>query len=396
MPTSRPLDADAQVQARRELARALAAAQPQPLAAWLDRWGMDETDLAWLEQQSLAVFGFYRLQQADLLGRLPAGLADRWREIYRETKMAMEFMNWEVERILAALAQDGVDFLLMKGTALAYGAYPSPACRIQSDLDLWIQPEQVPLAAAVLERHGFLLLSMAERPDALVMLTGGELKLVNRESMVGLIELQWPALRGEWARRTAAVDHAAIWQRRSAVVVGQHRFPTMTPEDALIHLCLHQAINHQFGAPWLRNLLDVHLLAAAQPLDWAQVAARAARWRLATVVWTVLDLAQRLLGTAAPGSFMQALAPSRRRRWLIDRLHLEQSLLTMRTGGYRHQRFLIQTALVDRPRDVVTLLWRSLFPETAWLQARYGAQPGQRLWRLRLLHVWRLATSARV
>jgi hypothetical protein len=40
-------------------------------------------------------------------------------------------------------------------------------------------------------------------------------------------------------------------------------------------------------------------------------------------------------------------------------------------------------------------LWRGLFPDASWLQARYDALPGQSLRRLRLLHVWRLITSAR-
>ena len=113
------------------------------------------------------------------------------------------------------------------------------------------------------------------------------------------------------------------------------------------------------------------------------------------MVWTVLCLAQRLLGTAAPDVFLQSLAPPHWRRWLIDRLRLDEALLVMRPGVYDHRRFLIQMAMVDRLRDGAALLWRGLFPEAAWLQARYGVEPGQTLWRWRFAHVWRLATSAR-
>ncbi len=390
-----PVGVDQKLTARRALVRALAAAQPDALAAWLDDHALRQADLVWLSQQGLALFAFYRLQQAELLERLPGEVAAQWQDIYQQVTVGIASMDWEIERVLLALTQAGVDYLWMKGGALAYAVYPNPACRGRGDLDLWIQPEQAALAASVLQDLGYRLHGKEDRPDALVMLTGGELQMVKRGALVELIELQWPAIRGEWVRHTTAVDHAAIWRRRSAISVGQDSFSTMTPEDALIHLCLHQAINHQFGAPWLRNLLDIHLLLASQPLDWSQVAARAVSWRLATVVWATLSLAQRLLDSATPPAVVQALAPPRWRRWLIGRLNLDDSLLAMRPGGYGHRRFLIQLALTDRVRDGARLLWRGLVPEAAWLQARYSLTPDQSLWRLRLWHVWRLATSAR-
>ncbi|HSN76884.1 MAG TPA: nucleotidyltransferase family protein [Anaerolineae bacterium] len=388
--------ADEELAARRAWVRALAAPEPGMLSAWLGRHVPRQEDLAWLSRQGLVLFAYYRLQQAELLERLPSDVAARWAEIYQQGTVGIASMDWEIERVLLALTQTGVDFIWLKGGALAYAVYPNPACRARGDLDLWVQAEQLPLATAALQGLGYRLHGKLDRPDALALLVGGEQQMVHSNSVVGLIELQWPALRGEWVRHTTAVDHAAIWQRRSPVAVVSQSFYAMASEDALIHLCVHQAINHQFSAPsWLRNLLDIHLLVATQSLDWNQLVDSAIRWRLATVVWTVLRLSQRLLDTPLPAASLQALAPSRWQRWLIDRLDLDRSLLTMQARGYGHYRFVIQLVLVDRARDGARLLWRGLAPEAAWLQARYSVAPGRSLWRLRLLHVWRVATSAR-
>ena len=381
--------------ARRGLVRALAAGRPEPLAAWLDTYTVRQEDLVWLHRQGLVILGFYRLQQAGLLDRLPADVAALWQDIYQQTTVTTASMDWEIERVMGALARADVDFIWMKGAALAYTVYPNPVCRGRGDLDLWIQMEQLAQATAVLQELGYRLSSKEDRPDALALLIGGEQKMVSQGLGLDLIELQWPAIRGEWVRYTTSVDHAAIWQRRSPVALHGQGFCVMAPEDALIHLSLHQAINHQFSTPWLRNLVDVHLLVATYPLDWTQIAARATSWRLTTVVWTVLDLAQSLFGTAVPDAFLKSLAPPRWRRWWIDRLRLDEGLFAMWPGGYGYRRFLVQMALTDRTRDAVGLLWRGLFPERAWLQARYGVAPGASLWRLRLSHVWRLATSAR-
>lgn len=380
---------------RRELALALASQTPDALAAWLDAHPLSRADLAWLQGQGLALFAFHRVQQADLLDKAPAEVVAPWQESYQRVVVATAAMDWAIERVLLALQQAGVDFIWLKGAALAYAVYDNPACRLRGDLDLWIQPEQLPLATALLAGLGFRPASKEDRPDALVLLVGGEQQLVGDETGLELIELQWPVLRGEWVRHTTAIDHRAIWQRRAAIALGGHSFPTLTPEDTLLHLAQHQAISHQFSAPWLRNLLDIHLLVAAGTLDWPQVTATARRWRLATVLWTVLHLAQRLLGASVPPAAMQALAPPAWRRWLIERLHLEEALLTMQAGGYGHRRFLIQFALVDRVRDAARLLARGIFPDAAWLRARYGLAPEAGLARWRLLHIWRLATSAR-
>jgi hypothetical protein len=377
-----------------ELARALADPQPAALAAWLDIHQLSQEDIAWLRGQGLALFAFDRLQQAGLLDQAPASVVVPWQDAFQQAVLATASMDWEIEAVLLALSQAGVDFIWLKGAALAYALYDNPACRLRGDLDLWIQPEQAPLAVAALANLGFQPASKEDRPDALALLVGGEQQLTRAGSTLALIELQWPALRGEWARHTAAIDHRTIWQRRDRLAIGQHSFAVMAPEDTLLHLCLHQAINHQFSAPWLRNLLDIHRLAAAGTLDWPQVTATARRWRLATVVWTVLDLAQRLLGTAPPPSTMQALRPPRWQRWLIDRLRLADGLLTMQPGGYGHRRFLLQLALIDRTRDAVKLLARGLFPEASWLRARYSLAPEARMARWRVLHLWRLITAA--
>mgnify|MGYP000848229663 FL=1 len=80
----------------------------------------------------------------------------------------------------------------------------------------------------------------------------------------------------------------------------------------------------------------------------------------------------------------------------MEPLHLERALIEMWPGGYQRRRFLIQLLLGDRLRDMARLLWRGVYPEAAWLRARYGVETGRSLWRVRLAHVGQLATSARV
>ena len=127
------------------------------------------------------------------------------------------------------------------------------------------------------------------------------------------------------------------------------------------------------AAPGLRGLLDVALLARSQPVDWLTVVERAHRWRVAAAAWLVLDLADTLFGLPDAGAAIAGLKPGRVRRSLLGRFADPDSMLAGRDPRHGPRRFIYQLLLVDHTRDAARLLWRALWPEDAWLAARYGS-----------------------
>jgi hypothetical protein len=392
--TQDPLPA-ARLERAASLLSALAADKPDALREWLATNSLDENWCRWIRAQGLAPFTFRQLQRAASLSLLRENVQARLRADTYQGAALNALQRQETARVLGALEDAGVETVLLKGTPLAYTVYDDPLCRFKGDLDAWIRLDQLPEATAALGSAGYRVARKEERPPELVRLIGGEQQMVSDVPGSGLIELQWPAFRGEWVRHTTRINHEAIWERRTPVMIEGRRADAMAPEDMLIHLCLHQAINHQFAKPWLRSLLDVHLVIQRQSPDWEQVAARARSWRVSTVTWTVLGLARQLLGTPVPAQMVVVLSPSAWRRWAVRQLRLERKLVEMSPGGYHHGRFLIQLLLVDRGRDMARLIGRGLFPEGEWLRARYAADTPSSLWRARLTHPWKLITAGR-
>ncbi|MFZ2487480.1 MAG: nucleotidyltransferase family protein [Anaerolineae bacterium] len=372
---------------------ALASKNTELLEAWLKTYTFEVNDLRWLGQQGISPFAYFCFQQSDLLQQLPPAIALQWDHFYQQTTVAIAATDWEIEQLLSRLSRANIDFLWVKGGALACTIYPNPACRVRGDLDLWIQPEQLEPAVAALQQSGYTIRKNVDRPLSFVRLTGGEQQLYHQQAAVHLIELQWPVIRGEWIRRTTRVDHAAMWQRRSSVMLGQQPFSTTAPEDTLIHLCVHQAINHQFQTPALRNLLDIHLLAVSGALNWSLVAERAQAWRLKTVVWTVLDLARQLFATPVPAMVIQDVQPPLLQQQIIKKLALQKIILRAETASYSFKRFLIQFTMIDRPADAVYLIWRSIYPEADWLNALYPDE-STNIKTLRIKHLKTLFTSS--
>ena len=342
------------------------------LAIWAQR-APDVRWAEWLRGQGLAPYAWRRLKETGSATCLPASSAAVLRGAYYAAAGDAELHRSELAAALACLRAHGVTPILFKGAALAHTAYPDPTCRPMGDLDLWVTAEAMPVARAALASLGYEEHGKDDRPLAIQAQMAGEVQLVGRAAGQGLIELHWGAFAGEWLRRTAAVDHRAILCRARAAQIAGCEAWVMAPEDALIQLAVHLAVNHQMAYPGARGLLDVALLGRAEKVDWFALAARAREWRVVSATWLVLSLTESLLGLPGSELAVASLAPTGGQQAAIRRFVTEETVLAGKdiSGGPR--RFAYQLALVDRPRDAARLVGRTLWPERGWLHARYGA-----------------------
>ncbi len=343
----------------------------EALAAWARsepdvRWGK------WLVAQGLAPYAWRQLKALGAANALPVELRETLRGAHYAAVADAELHTVELRNVLNCLAAAGVAPVLFKGAALAHSVYPDPACRLMGDLDLWVTADAMPLAQRALVQTGYCEHNKSDRPTDMQRQMSGEVQLVGSNPGQGLVELHWGTFAGEWLRRTGAVDDAEILCRAQPVQAAGCDAWTLCLEDALLQLAVHLAVNHQMAYPGVRGLLDVALLARVQGVDWETLAERAAAWRVKTAVWLVLSLTTELLGLAGAEHAIRALAPSGTKQGLLRRFVDAQHVLEGRdmTGGPR--RLAYQLLLVDRPRDAARLVVRTLWPEEAWLAARYG------------------------
>jgi hypothetical protein len=295
-----------------------------------------------------------------------------------------------LERIEAAFQEAGIPILLLKGAALAESAYPDPIGRPMSDVDIWLPEKHVAMAVGLMQQLGFQAHGKRDRPPELQMLSSGEFQFSRQDWGRGLVELHWTPLSGWWQLRAATIDGDAAWSRKQRLASRGAQVFQLAPEDMVLQVAVHLAVNHQFGMTALRGLVDIALTAGTRPVDWSVVAGRAREWRVATAVWAVLDLLEQLIGVPGAEEARRRLRPSPLRRKLLERFVSAGSVLAgidLR-GGRR--RYLLLLLLVDRPRDMLRLIFRTLWPEKAWMDARYQ-EPTSR-WD----HLWAVLRYGRV
>jgi hypothetical protein len=339
-------------------------------------------------RQGVATVFHARLKESGI--RVPAVAAEGLREAYLASAARNMRLLHERDRVLAALRSANVRVVPIKGASLAEDLYGDAALRPMGDIDLWVRRPDVDAARAAMEPLGYAAAAKADRPPALQDALMGETQMVGTGGT--LVELHWSIFSGEWLRHTARVDQEAMWAR--AVPVDGENVRRLSPEDAVVHLCVHLAVNHQMSGIGLRTLVDLDHARCQWAINWAVVAGRAREWRVARATWIVLHGLAELFGDPEGKLPLRELAPSASRQSLLGCFASPRMLADGLELSSGPSRFLFLLLLVDRPADAALLAWRALFPDRVWLTLRYGA-PNARSWRLALLRLRHLSNIAR-
>ena len=273
----------------------------------------------------------------------------------------------ELVQVLSALAEAGVAALLLKGAALAYSIYPSPALRPRADTDLLIRSADREATARTLSELGY------QKPNT----TSGELVAYqcgyvkrDRFHIDHVLDVHWRISNTQIFSRALAYQ-----ELRSRAVplaaLGDHA-RGLGPADALLLACMHRA--HHLHSPYFVDgiktpdgdrliwLYDIHLLIASMSFrELAGFARLAEEKAMRAICRDGLLKARQRFGTCIPEEVLLSLARAG---------PAECSQAHLRAGSLRH--LLTELRSLPRWRDRVTLLGEHLFPPADYMREKYA------------------------
>lgn len=263
----------------------------------------------------------------------------------------------QARAVQQALDAAGIPCLWLKGLALGQWLYPSAHLRDIADIDLLVPDHASALrAAAVLEPLGYSLPNPHIAGDLVVH----ELMALNERARLEL-DLHWDL------SNSALFADRLTWQELVAASISLPGLSPnargLGPEHALLHACMHRAINaltHRQDR--LRWLYDIHLLAECfDQAQWQAVVDVASRTRLADATHDGLQASQGVFGTSVPVEVLQMLATAAR----------TECVATRRLGSWTYYQRQTWRVLPDTPARI-RWLRQLLFPDMAHLRMRYG------------------------
>ncbi len=203
------------------------------------------------------------LEQKGLLPEVEPELRGYLRAMYEFNTQRNRELLAQVEEVTALLNEVGLQPLLMKGAAALLSPGPTPGARFMMDLDLWVEPEKIEIAAEALLRAGYGF----EKEQHHYTADSHHLPGLLRPGAAGKVELHRRLLSG----RGLGKQLAEGVEMEVVALANGARARVMTPVFALLHNIIHSEVSH--GAHRLhyldlRQMTNFAWLMSQHDVEW--------------------------------------------------------------------------------------------------------------------------------
>lgn len=289
----------------------------------------------------------------------------------------------QLEDMLKAFEEAGIQAMVVKGPVVADTVYPHPGWRPMVDLDLVVKDADWKASVEVLTRLGFDAES-SEWSGLTEELTGQVSMLKSMGPAIAAVELHRDlAILSERLAVRGEVNMVRAWVEAETYTCGMSRGLMLSPEDAIAYASTHWAQHHFFSSIWL---VDIALMAAQPNLHWDKLVRQAHADGTAYFVWSALFLVHSLFSAPVPAEVLSALQPPFPKGPMIRHMVWVKALTSF------HERpdarsLMLQLLLFVRWRWTLAGLVNGVFPSARWLRQHYEPQAsGSDVPRLMLRH----------
>lgn len=198
----------------------------------------------------------------------------------------------ELLRADTALKEAGVDFVVLKGVALAHTLYDDPSMRPYGDVDLLVHTLDWRRACGALDAIGYRRCTPEPRRGFDERFGKAARHLGPRGHEIDLHRTLVVGPFGLW------IDSEELLGRRITFRLGGRTLHRLDDSAMFINQCVHAALGQQ--SPRLMSIRDVAQVAVEGNVDWDLVDRWRRRWHLTAVVRHALRLARDDLGCILP------------------------------------------------------------------------------------------------
>ncbi|MGI9175283.1 MAG: nucleotidyltransferase domain-containing protein [Rhodothermales bacterium] len=241
--------------------------------------------------------------------RVPAPFLKKLRRFFHAHLRRAMLLASELSPLMERFEARGIPCVPFKGPVVAAMAYGDITLRPFGDLDVLVKSADVQAATELLKENGFeeaLPMGAGTGKTATWRLylpfqrpwenANGYIRDGGTDAQVP-VDLHWGIAPRYF---TYSLDPEALWQRLQPLEVAGQTVRTFSPEDTLLHLCLHGTIHH-----WatLRLVCDVAEMIRSHPdLDWPWIFERARVLQSQRMLRLALCLADDLLAAPLPAA----------------------------------------------------------------------------------------------
>lgn len=291
---------------------------------------------------------------------------ERVRELRRSLVARNARLFKEHRLILNECQRAGIETIVLKGTAMDALYYP-PGVRAFTDMDVLIHKGDLQRVKNILSGLGYCSKSATFQED--VQDFQNEVNYMKEGRTTVIIEPHW--MLAPPFTFYGTIDMDGIWKRSQRVQSADGEMRILSPEDFLLHLCVHLFLHHEKW--WLASCCDIVELSRHHKdnLQWETFIERAMEWKISLPVRYSLRKVMELFSPPIPSFVMESLEryePARQERFFFD---LKLSLPDYHFKGIAYASFLPLLAIPTLPMKF-RYIFSKIFPSREFMAIRYN------------------------
>ncbi len=256
------------------------------------------------QQNCVAPLVFHNLKKIGMSSAVPPHV---WREFeltYRRVGFQNAVRYEELRNVLRSFEDAGIEAILLKGAALGEHVWENVALREMADVDLLVREEDLDRADAALLKLGYVH-SEGCRPKEWYKENHHHLAPYRNPANGTVMEIHRNIVRPNNVFR---IDADGLWRRAGAASIGGVDTKVLSPEDSVIHLCLHLSYGGDFVGR-VRNLSDICQVIGnnGDSLDWDWVVEEAKERNFERFIYYPLFLAADVMGARIDKEVLESL-----------------------------------------------------------------------------------------
>ena len=210
----------------------------------------------------------------------------------------------DLAEILRELRRRGIPVVVLKGGHLGQVVYESFALRTMCDLDIMVRRDDLTRAAETLAELGYV--PQYYGVEEVDYARHHHLRPMARADGIR-VEIHWSIARPD---SPFQIDLEGLWDRAQGASIMGVEVLVLSPEDLILHLCLHSSFTHKFRIG-LRMCWDIREVVRhyQDAIDWDLLGRRAQQWGIGKYVYLTLRLVRELLAADIPVAPIAPLEP---------------------------------------------------------------------------------------
>jgi hypothetical protein len=313
---------------------------------------------------------YSKIKLAEAESMIPTDILHKLRKKYMVNAYRNTVLFHQLSELVARLNHKNIPVILLKGAHLAEFIYKDIALRPMSDLDILVKEEHLSEAVKIAFSAGYQFF-FDNDPKKNKTNKGYDYGIMpDFKHFHALIHLETKCMLEIHCFISSEsspfeIPPSEIWQSAQSAVLNKNEIFLLSPEDLIIHLCLHAAYDHLFDFG-LVALYDIAITIKhyGENINWNEIQRRSSQWRTTQCLLLSLYFAKKWMGASIPdevhGNFD------------IDKMvHIAEERIFKTSENTPLHQYYIQWRSLRSVSEKVRFMVNVLFPSRNFMVSRY-------------------------